>query len=203
MEIKNIKPEDRLLFTCTRQNFLSTNQETVIDICRNQEINWDVVYATARVHGVAPLVYSNLQRCTAINLGIPRDIVNQFKRSLASNIVRQKRAAEKLTELLSFFNQKSIDVMLVKGAALDILVYDQPWYTTLNDVDLIVGLRKEELPDKDIAEIRATRLGLQGLPSECEFFKHHDIDMSGMLPINFQKIWDEAAKIKFRGKMYL
>jgi hypothetical protein len=195
--ILKVRPEDKLLFACTRQNFLYAHQKTVLDTCSNEEVRWDVVYAIANVHGVAPLVYSNLLQCTTMDLGIPKDIMDQFKRFSFGNTVRKEKMAEKITEVLSFLNKKSIDVMLIKGAALDVLVYDHSWYTISKDVDFILRAKRDEITDKDEAEIRALR---RGLPSESGYFRHHDVDMNGTLPINFQRIWDDATKIKFRGR---
>jgi hypothetical protein len=188
-------PEDKLLFACARQNFLPVHQKTVLDICRNAEIKWDVVYAIANVHGIAPLVHSNLSQCATTDLGIPQDIADRFKRLAFGNVFRKEKTAAQLTKMLSFFNQKSIDVMLIKGAALDILVYDHPWYTISGDVDFIARPKRAEVADEDKAKIHALR---QGFPSECDYFEHHDVTMGGVLPIDFQRIWDEATRIKFR-----
>ena len=59
--LQKIKPEDKLLFVLARQEFLNTHQKKVLDICSSEEIIWDIVYSTAKPHGVVPLIYSNLQ----------------------------------------------------------------------------------------------------------------------------------------------
>lgn len=192
-----MRPEDKLLFACARQNFLSTHRETVLDIGNKEKICWDVVYSAAMLHGVASLIYANLLKCIAnANLRMPQDIIDKFKLCVATNIVRKDRRAEKIVEVLSFFKRKSIDVMLIKGAALDILVYDQPWYMISSDVDLIVRRRREDMAKEDKKEIASL---LHNLSIECEYFRHHDVDMDRVLPINFQKIWDNATRITWRG----
>jgi hypothetical protein len=87
--------------------------------------------------------------------------------------------------------------MLVKGAALDILVYDQPWYTVLNDIDLVVRAGRDDLSAQLIAEIRQHR---RGFPLECDFWEHHDLTMNQTLPVNFQRIWADATPVTFRGE---
>jgi hypothetical protein len=124
--------------------------------------------------------------------------MKQFKLCFDHNVLMKDRMAEKITEVLSFFNKKSIDVMLIKGAAVDVLVYARPWYTMSSDVDLILRPRKEEIADKDKAEIWALIRGRP--PIELDYFEHHDVVMNGTLPVNFQRIWDEATQIKFRGR---
>lgn len=191
-----MRPEDKLLFACTRQNFLYAHQKIVLDLCSKEKILWDVVYLTARQHGVAALVYTNLLKCIPVNLGIPHDVIEKLKLCVATNIVRKDRRAEKIVEILSFFKKKSIDVMLIKGAALDILVYDQPWYMISDDIDLIVKLKREDLTAEDREALSALQ---RHFTIECGYFEHHDVDMSGVLPINFQRIWANANKIEYRG----
>lgn len=197
-----MRPEDKLLFACSRQNFLSTHRETVLDIGNKEKICWDVVYSAAMLHGVASLIYANLLKCIAnANLRMPQDIIDKFKLCVATNIVRKDRRAEKIVEVLSFFKRKSIDVMLIKGAALDILVYDQPWYMISSDVDLIVRRRREDMAKEDKKEIASL---LHNLSIECEYFRHHDVDMDRVLPINFQKKFGTMRpELHGGGAMYL
>ena len=86
--------------------------------------------------------------------------------------------------------------MLIKGIALDVLVYNYPWFTVQNDIDLILRAKIEEIDVKDRKEIWAFS---RGRGFECDYFTHHDIDLLGSLPINFQRIWNDATKIKLRG----
>ena len=193
--LQKMRPEDKLLFVLARQEFLHTHQKTVLDICSSEEIRWDIVYSTAKLHGVAPLIYSNLRQCNSVELGIPQDIMEQFKLYSYRNVVMEKCKTEKLMEVLSLLNRKCIDVMFIKGVALDVLVYDHSWFTIKNDVDLLLRPKREEVADKDILEIWNL---IKSRGVECGYFEHHDIDL-GFLPINFLQIWNEAVKIKFKG----
>ncbi len=195
--IKNIRPEDELLFACTRQEFFEQHKNMVFDICSNKELNWSVVYSTAELHGVAPLVYSNLKKCTDINVKIPQRIMKNFQGSFYRNYFIKKIRMEKLTEALAFLNRKNIDVMLIKGFVLDILVYDYIWATSSGDIDLILKIR-EEMVDREVSEVWSVIEKLWGF-IELDIFSHHDIDNGGVLPINFQGIWDRARKINYRG----
>ena len=192
-----MKPESELLFACTRQNFLDVHQKTVLDVCSNQEIRWDVVYSTAMSHGVGPLVYSNLLQCPTMNPGIPERVMHQFRLACHRNIVTKEKRATRIAQALAFFAEKSIEVMLIKGAALDILVYGQPWYMISDDVDLVMKCREKDITDQDNTEIMEF---LHGRGIECDYFEHHDVILNGVLPIDFQRIWDNATRIKFEGQ---
>ncbi|MEE8389790.1 MAG: nucleotidyltransferase family protein, partial [Anaerolineae bacterium] len=142
-------PENRILFAYTRQSFLDEHRELVLDVCSNTEIRWDVVYSTAQLHGVTPLVHSNLLQCPAENLGISQQIMNKFRLCYYRNTVTKEKSAERITRALSFFTERQIDVMLIKGAALDLLVYDHPWYTISDDIDLVIKCKREDMSDVD------------------------------------------------------
>src|SRR5262245_40140769 len=130
-------PQDQLLCLLTRQLFQEKHQKAVLDLCSHHSIPWDVVYITAREHGVAPLIHMNLIRCGGMTLGISQPLWTTSELLLAANQLRKRRQAEKIVQLVSRFRQRSIDVMLVKGVALDCVVYAQPWYTISGDVDLV------------------------------------------------------------------
>lgn len=124
-----MQPENRILFACARQNFKATHQSVVLDLCHRYEIDWKLVWETARNYHVAPLVYTNLRHCPSASLGIPPEVAHKFGLFLFQNISRREHSELKIADTLALLNSKSIDAMLVKGAALNILVYDQPWYT--------------------------------------------------------------------------
>ena len=192
-----MRPEDKLLFACTRQTFLEAHRQTVLDLARRGPISWDEVYATALAHGVAPLVYANLRRCADPGLGVPKGIMDQFQACFFRNMVVKEHKAEILRDVLAFFHQKAIDVMLIKGTALDLLVYDHPYYTTSNDIDIVLKMRREDLTDQANGQIGVR---MHGLGIEYDYFEHHDTVMNNILPVDFQRIWAEASKIDFRGQ---
>jgi len=161
-------------------------------ICNENNIDWKVVFALADLHGVAPLIYANLRRC---QMDVPAEILEQFKISLMRNMVLKTRFEKNLVRANSFFKEKSIRVMLVKGAALDVLVYDQPYYTVYNDVDLVLDIKREDIGDQEHKEFM-DYFHHSGV--EYDYFSHHDITQNDVLPINFQQIWDSASQIKYK-----
>jgi hypothetical protein len=187
------KPEDRLLFACCRQNFLAEHREALVNICGQEAINWDVVYQTAALHGVAPLVYLNL--CKVSSIDIPPHILDLFKHALIHNMLLKERQAQRIVKALTFFAEKSIDVMLIKGAALDILVYEQPYYVAAQDADLVLKIKREQLSEGQFATFKKSIA--RGI--EYDYFEHHDVIMNGILTVDFHKIWGDAIKTQYRG----
>ena len=160
------KPEDKLLFACCRQNFLAEHQEVLVNICGQEAINWDVVYQTAALHGVAPLVYLNL--CKVSSIDIPPRILDLFKHALMHNMLQKERQAQRIVKALTFFAEKSIDVMLIKGAALDLLVYEQPYYVAAQDADLVLKIKREQLSEGQFVTFKKSIA--RGI--EYDYFQH-------------------------------
>jgi hypothetical protein len=85
--------------------------------------------------------------------------------------------------------------MVIKGGALDILVYDQPYHTVLADIDLILSIKPSDIP----AEIfRDYMVFFHKSGIEYDFYQHHDMSMNGALPIDFDTIWNDAFKIRYQ-----
>lgn len=189
-------PEDELLFACIRQDFSEAQRETILVLGRKQPVRWELVYSTAELHGVAPLVYANLRQCLTQDFQIPTEINDQFERDYYRNIIAKEQIAERIERVFAFLNREGIDAMLVKGGALDILVYSHPWYTTANDIDLIFRLRQAQMTDQVVPRFLAQ---FQDIHFEYDYFEHHDVTMNGMLPVSFETIWRDATRINFRG----
>ena len=97
---------------------------------------------------------------------------------------------------MAFFEQQSLAVMAIKGAALDVIVYERPWYTLSNDVDLIINIQPAQISAQRDQEIKTFFNGFPGF--EYEYFAHHDVSINNVLPINFSQIWADSTRISFR-----
>lgn len=191
-----MSPEENILVLCSRLGFTEEHQERILDLCRDEQIDWKVLLATARIHGVAPLVYANLSQCSLSQLGIPHWIIEQFQLSFAQNLVRKRRLSDKLADTLRFFQQAGIEVMLIKGAAHDLLLHKSRPFTVSRDVDIVIRSSKEEIKAETLEQIMSLP---NQFPLEFDFESHHDLDLNGVLPIDFGQIWEDAVKIPFTG----
>lgn len=178
---------------------MDTHKKAVIDLCDREKINWERVYATAKLHGVAPLIYLNLQKCSGNGLIIPNDIANKFKLYIYTRKILEEKWEDYLKDALDFFHQRFIDVMLVKGVALNALVYMHPWLVNKNDFDIIIrpGTNTPTAEEKNVIEDYLRSIKPKGI--ECDYFSHHDIICAEALPIDFEDIWNNARKIHFMG----
>jgi hypothetical protein len=191
-------PEDRILFLATRQSFLPEQRQAVEALCREQygALRWESLAATAEEHGVAPIAGANLRACDAAVLGIPPSVAGRFELAFFENAVTKEREAERLAAALVRLREVGYESLLLKGTALDLLVYREPWVVASRDTDLVL----RPLPGRELApDERAVRRSLYRSGIECDLREHHDITLNGALPVRFASIWEEARPVRFRG----
>lgn len=189
--------EDQILLACARQNFTADHRCRVEDVSFGNRVDWSLVYAAAALHNVGPLIAANLQQCDPQAIGIPSAIWAQFEAGTLRSIALTAHMEAGLQQVLGWFAAHAIDIMLIKGAALGMLVYAEPWYT-LHDVDLVIRPRRAELGPALGAAIDQLFAGLPGF--EYDFWAHHDVTMNGVLPVEFARIWAAAQRITWRGQ---
>jgi hypothetical protein len=203
--IADIDSDLKLIFLCTRQKFTDRHIEEVYKLFR-QAVDWEFLWSVTHSHGVAPLVYTNLRKIPKKDLGMPDDIDALFADHLYENIARRENSKSDLQTCLTEINRRGIDVMLLKGAALNMDVYETPWYTYSEDVDLLFRKQRTDSLDEDFGAILSLIDGYNksGLPNrehlEYDFNAHHDVNMNGMLKINFDEIWRNSRRVSFAGQ---
>jgi len=191
-----MKPEDKLLFLCARQDFSDAHLKALLDLCDAERIAWEEALFTAVQHGVAPLVWTNIEKAIPVGLEIPNGIVDRFRLSCYRNAVVKGTREANLAEALALLSTYSIKVMALKSVALDLLVYEQAWYTTAADTDLVLHPRQQDLSPQILAEINHV---FGGLGIEYDFYEHHDVTNNGLLPVDFERIWNDARSVSFQG----
>lgn len=116
-------------------------------------MDWTDIAASARWHGIEPLLYLGLKDSHEA-CHIPADVLarlgSSYYRALASNMALY----DELKRILKLFNHEGLDVVLLKGAALAKTVYRNAALRPMTDIDILV--RKKELPR---AEILLNELG--------------------------------------------
>ena len=199
----HIEAEAILLCACCRQRFGDAHRDTVRTLCVRHAIRWDRLLAAAIEHGVAPLVGANLEKAQGSDHLVPRETLLRFKLATLGNRAAKERAGSAAADLLAYCNERSLPVMLIKGMALDHLVYQPPGATVSVDVDLVMGVRHDEIGTElksGLYEFLATLERRTGWAWECEWFTHHDITLDGLLPVSFHRIWEDAVAIQSRGQ---
>lgn len=181
-----VSAETQLLYLCTRQDFLPHHSAQLQTIVCDCTLDWEAVFDGARLHGVAPLVGRNLQQ---VDVPLPAAVVKRFKMMTMRNMTEKRRRSSALGQALDAFSAHGLAVMPVKGAALDVLVYDQMWYTTSDDIDIVFALPNEAALAPELVQILPT---LVDAHVEYDYHTHHDITMNATLGVDFDRIWRDS-----------
>ena len=190
-----MNPEDQVLFASTRQDFQDAYKEKVLHLSHKYALSWKLIFSKAERHGVVSLVYLNLCQNPDLELDIPRTIVDFYRLYTVRNTVRKEQRAQSLQAVLEYFDERSIDVLLIKGGVLDILIYDHPTFSTISDIDLVLRPSREKFTQPQLTQIMQD---LHGSGIEYDFHAHHDMTINGMLPIDFERIWQDAKRTVYR-----
>lgn len=196
--------EDALLYLCCTQELTPQRLEQITGLIAREPLDWAEVYSLAYHHGVAPLVYLSLLAADAAGAVIPTQTLGRFKMAGYGNLLAKQSRHQTLLRALDYFQSHGLEVMAVKGLALDLLVYDQFWYTHADDVDLILRPARADIPVPALSQVQEDmqRLGIRGV--EYEFYQHHDVNLNETLPIDFETIWQGASVHDFQGhRLYL
>jgi hypothetical protein len=191
-----MRPEYQLLFASVRQDFQEPHRQVVFELSRRHNLDWELVFTLAREHGVAPLLYLNLVPLAAAGLPLPTGFQSRLQHYCARITILKEQRARQLSQALAYLNAQSIDVMLVKGVASDLLVYHHPWYTFSNDMDIVLKKRREQFAPEALQDL-LHQLNIANL--EYDFYEHHDLNINGALPVDFDSIWREAVPVDYRG----
>ena len=194
-----VAPEDLLLLACAHPKLSAEQALRVRMMCARIAMDWNRIYTTSKLHNIAPLIAENLN-LAGLFPSIPESVQKLFEDSRRRAETWTTLRSARLTKVLRYFAGRNLDVMLIKGAALDFLVYQQPWHT-LSDTDLMLRCRKADLPKEEAAAVSAF---LETLVPKCpalelDYGTHHDITICGLLPIDFEQIWANARPISING----
>lgn len=186
-----MKAEDRILFAATRQDFRDEHRGALRELARGP-VRWEAVAAVAEQHGVAPIAGHNLRQA----VDLPGEAAARLERAFFENALVKAQEAERLARAIGRLREAGFQVMLLKGAALDLLVYREPWVVASRDSDLLLRPEPGRRLAPDEADVRRSlyRTGI-----ECDRDRHHDLDMNRALPVRYERIWAGARRVELRG----
>jgi Uncharacterised nucleotidyltransferase len=166
----------------------------VLSLVRESGIDWERFYRLAATERVAPLVLHNLLRSPGSRAMIPEEVLTQFERSRRWTAAVKAARSAKTAEIARWFEGYSIRLMLLKGAALDHVVYEEPWSIYPGDVDLLAAGNPGDVPRDGLDRLMGQAPGF-----ELEFVRHHDIEMTGIIDLDYDRIWSDARPLTLHG----
>lgn len=159
-----IKDEEILLLGLCRLSFCEPFAKKITDLARSIT-GWDYFVRLAGEHGVAALIWSNVQK-TGIVSFMPESNVATLHSAYLLSVSRNAFHLAATEELLSLLNREGIKVILLKGLALELTVYGNAGLRQMTDVDLLVD-RHDYLRARNIL----MQNGYDSLPAKSGFHK--------------------------------
>lgn len=162
-EIK-IRDEEILLLGLCRLEF-SDEQRTKLQVLASKNIDWSLFSTLANNHGVAALVYHNLEKLKLIAL-VTEEVTGYLRGTLLRSLSRNTFHAEMMSGVLQLLNTHGIKTVLLKGLALEQTVYGNIGLRQMSDVDILI--RKDECIEARAILINS---GFVSLPVKSFFHK--------------------------------
>jgi hypothetical protein len=103
-------------------------------------LHWPTVLDRATQQGLAPLLYTKLKPAIG-SVQIPKEALEELKGSYLWNAVHNANLYRRLGEISEALTQAGIPLIVLKGAALGSLLYEDPALRPMGDIDLLLKER--------------------------------------------------------------
>jgi hypothetical protein len=132
-----ITNEEILLLGLCRLQFSEVQVKKIRSL--TAEINdWNYFSSLANEHGVAALVYHNLEIHNLLS-PVPQDMAAFLRGAMMRSLSRNIYNTETTCEVLRLLNKEDIKTVLLKGFALENTVYGNRGLRQMSDVDILIS----------------------------------------------------------------
>jgi len=127
--------------------------------------DWDYFTNLATEHGIAALVWHNLESLGLLNR-LPEKNASMLRSSHLLSVTRNAFLLTGAEEVVSLLNRAGIKVVLLKGLALELTLYGNSGFRQMTDIDLLIS-RYDFLKAREIL----LENGYDSLPVKSGFHK--------------------------------
>jgi len=160
----DISNEESLLIGLCRLEF-SSEQSGKLRTLASGIKKWKYLADLANAHGVAALVYHNLEKLGIIQY-VSQDVEDFLRNALMMSMSRNAYHLNEMNEVLKILNNAGIKTVLLKGLALEITVYGNTGLRQMTDVDVLIR-REDCLKARDLLIAK----GFSSLPVKSPLHK--------------------------------
>jgi hypothetical protein len=160
----DISNEESLLIGLCRLEF-SSEQAGKLRTLVSGIKKWKYLADLANAHGVAALVYHNLEKLGIIQY-VSQDVEDFLRNALMMSMSRNVYHLNEMNEVLKILNNAGIKTILLKGLALEITVYGNTGLRQMTDVDVLIR-REDCLKARDLLIAK----GFSSLPVKSPLHK--------------------------------
>lgn len=133
----DIRKEELLLIALCRLGFTASQLSVIKDLTA-QVSDWKYFSVLANDHGVTALVYNNLEVAGLLNM-LPVDISTFLKNAYYISLARNSGNMKTMQEVLGTLEGEKIKVVLLKGMALELMVYGNRGLRQMSDADVLTA----------------------------------------------------------------
>jgi len=160
----DISNEESLLIGLCRLEF-SSEQAGKLRTLASGIKKWKYLADLVNAHGVAALVYHNLEKLGIIQY-VSQDVEDFLRNALMMSMSRNAYHLNEMNEVLKILNNAGIKTILLKGLALEITVYGNTGLRQMTDVDILIR-REDCLKARDLLIAK----GFSSLPVKSPLHK--------------------------------
>ena len=131
-----LSPERKLLLACARAGLAAEDRRRIAELA-GADLDWDRFVLISYTHGITPLIHHGLQRSTVTDR-IPQAAAKALFDAYYLNAARNALLYAELNRVLTAFRDESIEVIVLKGAALAETAYAHRALRSMSDIDLLV-----------------------------------------------------------------
>lgn len=136
-----LSAEEKLLISLCRIDF-SEDQKTGISLLVKRVSDWERFVNLANRHGVIALCWFNLSKTD--NTGVvPARQLERLHSAYMKSLTRNTRISGYLEEIISIAAEEKIQIVLLKGIALEYTEYGNQGIRQMSDIDILI--RKNEV----------------------------------------------------------
>jgi len=134
--LANLTPEEKLLLSLCRLDFTEPQKARISTLIK-QVTNWDRFVWLANEHGIIALCWHNLVELHT-DATIPKDYLEHLHKGYLASLARNTRIFNLLEQVLKIAKKENIEIILIKGLALEKTIYGNQGLRQMNDLDILV-----------------------------------------------------------------
>ena len=124
-----------MIYTDENELLLSVARREVPHALGRQQLDWDYVVATARAHGLLPLLQKHIA-----NEVVPGHVLSLLKREAVANSQSMLHLVGKQLRIYKLFDEHDIPVAIFKGALLAQMAYGEMSLRQAGDIDMLINV---------------------------------------------------------------
>ena len=158
LEIRN---EEILLLGLCRLSFSKAQTGKIGEMVKGVS-DWDYFESLANEHGVVALVFHNLEKLGFLPQ-VPEKIAATLNNGLMLSLSRNAFHTSVISEVLKILNEENIKTVLLKGLALELLVYGNSGLRQMTDIDILLDRSNHKKARKILMENGYVSLPIKSL----------------------------------------